>query len=105
MNFGNFLKSVIKFVLFSFVLFWLFKLIIFMNVKFNKLNNELKHKEENGDNGEEEDDGDYNFLLQTFKCPFCNTKTLKKCVRCPQCTSILDYKAFSEIEEKIKNAK
>lgn len=72
LNYGNFLTSVINFLITALVIFLLIKLI-------NKVSDRLSHKEEAKP-----------AAPTTKKCPFCMSEIAIEATRCPHCTSRLE---------------
>lgn len=69
LNYGKFITAIVNFLIMSFIVFLIVKLM-------NKAASKFEKKEEKEET--------------TKKCPFCKTEIAIDATRCPHCTSILD---------------
>ena len=69
LNYGKFITAIVNFLIMSFIVFLIVKLM-------NKAASKFEKKEEKEET--------------TKKCPFCKTEIAIDATRCPNCTSILD---------------
>lgn len=72
LNYGNFITSIINFLIMAFIIFCLVKFMNRVSVKFVKKEEEAPAKP------------------TTKACPFCKSEIAIEATRCPHCTSVLE---------------
>ncbi len=72
LNYGNFITSIINFVIMAFVIFCIVKFMNGVSAKFTKKKEEVPA------------------APTTKACPFCKSEIAIEATRCPHCTSVLD---------------